>query len=286
MLPYLIFGVCIVGLVYIFMKRHKFVNHLERMKASVGGSSESEGDDKSNVFGIEEKKKTKIDYQAISDIFNKADVAFSKGDYSEAQKGFIRVLSMHPDHVGSNYRLALIYLHQDIPSKADVIFRHLIKLEPKNPNFYIGLAKSVYKLGDRKEAAKAYEMSVVYDPKNVDSFVNLGRVYVELGKNKEAVNAFSKALTLNPRLDDIYFVITDLLIELRAYDEAMACMETYLESSPYSDKAKENIRQIKILKGTSPLINNGKKDSEEEITERLDDFAGGGTNDGSQERLF
>ena len=76
---------------------------------------------------------------------------------------------------------------------------------------------------------------------------------MDLENYKDAVNAFSKALELNPKNTDLYFFIADLLIKIEAYDEAKAYITTYMDEKPYSKRAKEKLREIKIASKESPL---------------------------------
>lgn len=254
MLAWLIVIGCVVGIIGIYWMRLKDTHKQERVKVKL---EQIEGEDapRSKVKAPDRDtwKKKPVDYKAIHDAFNKADVYYSRGKLEEAHKGFIYVLSLNPDHEDANNKLGLIYLKKDIPNKAEAIFKHLIEVDPKNAVYHSNLALAYYNQGMLPLAKKMYEKTVELDSKRDSRYISLGQVCVELEDFRAAVNAYSKALVLTPRNIDLYFIITDLLIKIQAYDEGLAVMRTLLDMQPYNDEAKAKEREIKMLKGTDPL---------------------------------
>src|SRR5690606_36841284 len=95
-------------------------------------------------------------------------------------------------------------------------------------------------------------------PKKISRYISLGQVCVDMRDWKSAIRAYSKTIESNPKEIELYFIVTDLLVKVSAYNEGIAFMEALLEINPYNDKAKERIREIKILQGASPLSQKGK----------------------------
>jgi len=248
---YGVIAVCVLGLVLIFLKRKRKVNELGKIKMHV--NEDSKDMTKEKEAKNEKKKQIEIDYKLIASIYNKADLLLGQGQIKEAEKGFVHVLSIHPDHLDSNVRLGMLYLQSEKYSKAEEIFKHVVKLKNDRGEYYHSLAKACYGLGNLDDARQHYETATRLDSDRVDSFVNLGHVYAELHHDKPAINAYSKALVLNPKLSNIYFLMADLLIKVEALSEASACISTFLESHPYDEKAKDKLREIKIKMGVDPL---------------------------------
>ncbi len=246
---YGVIGACVLGLILIFLKRKHKVNELGKIKMHMDeNKKEIEKEKKQRT-----EKKTEIDYKLISEIFNKADLAFGQNKIKEAEKGFVHVLSIHPVHLDSNIRLGLLYLQKEKFSKAEEIFKLVVSLKNDKSIHFHNLAKACYGQQKLEDARRHYEKAVRIDETDVNSFVNLGHVYAELSIDKPAINAYSKALNLNPKLSNIYFVMTDLLIKVDALSEASACIQTFLESHPYDERAKDKLREIKIKMGVDPL---------------------------------
>lgn len=246
----------LIGLAGIYYVRLEDTKKKERLKVSI------KSNDLQNVgkVGVDPNswKRKSLDYKAINEAFNKADILYSKNDLEGAQKGFIQVLALNPNHVDANNKLGLIYLKNGIPNKAEAVFKHLVEVEPRNPIFYGNLALAFYNQHQIHEAKYCYEKAIALEPKKISRYLSLGQVCVDLKDWKGAIKAYSKYIELNPKEIEIYFVVTDLLIKVSAFEEGMAVMEALLEMHPYNDKAKERIREIKVLKGTSPLSNKGK----------------------------
>jgi len=248
---YGVIAACILGLVLIFLKRKRKINELEKIKMHVNEDSKDMTKEADN--NKDKKKRVDIDYKLIANIYNKADLLLGQGQIKEAEKGFVHVLSIHPDHLDSNVKLGMLYLQSEKYSKAEEIFKHVVKIRNDRGEYFHSLAQACYGLNDLEGARKNYETAVRLDPERVDSFVSLGHVYAELNHDKPAINSYSKALVLNPKLSNIYFLMTDLLIKVEALSEASACIATFLESHPYDAKAKDKLREIKIKMGVDPL---------------------------------
>jgi len=254
MLGWIIVIAAILGLAGIYYTRLEDTKKKDRLKIHLD-SAEPVNKGKSKPDPNSWKRKS-LDYKTIHEAYNKADLFYSKGDLENAQKSFIYVLSLHPDHIEANNKLGLIYLKKNIPNKAEAIFKHLIDLDAKNPLFYSNLALAYYNQNMLFEAKQAYEASLKLEPKKVNRLINLGQVCVDLKDYKAAINAYSKAVEIQPKEIELYFIVVELLLKVKAYEEAIAFMEALLESQPYNAKAKEIIREVKMLKGSSPLTNN------------------------------
>jgi tetratricopeptide (TPR) repeat protein len=256
MLAWLIVISAFAGIIAIYWYRFKDTQKMERVKVKL---EQIEGEDAPRSRVVPKNtntwKKKAYDYRAINDAYNKADLYYAKGDLDEAQKAFVYVLSLDPDHEESNNKLGLIYVKKGNLNKAESIFKRLTEDYPKNPVYFSNLALTYFNLEMFAEAKKMYEQAINLDPKKISRYINLGQVCVDMGDLSSAVGAYSKALVLNTRDTELYFIITDLLVQLKAYEEAIAVMVSLQDLQPYNTEAKEKERELKILKGTNPLNN-------------------------------
>lgn len=265
MLGVIIVIAAVIGLLGIYYVKLEETKKKERLKVTMEDTS-SEIDieplhDIQSKKPADWKRKT-LDYKAIHEAFNKADFHFSRNELDEALKGFIQVTAIHPDHVEANNKLGLIYLKRGMLKKAETAFKHLISVDPQNPVFYGNLALAFYAQSNLEEAKNNYEKAIQLDPKKESRYISLGQVCVDLKNWKAAINAYSKAIELNPKHFDTYFIVADLLVKVSAFDEAIAFMDAVLEMQPYNEKAKEIIREARVLKGANPLSSG---DSKKEI---------------------
>jgi tetratricopeptide (TPR) repeat protein len=254
MLGIIIIVGALIGLAGIYYVRLEDTKKKERLKV-VMNNNEPENVGKTVIDPNSWKRKS-LDYKAINEAFAKADFLYTKNDLDGAQKGFVQVLSLHPNHVDANNKLGLIYLKKNIPHKAEVVFKHLIDLEARNPIYFSNLALAYYNQNQLNEAKICYEKAIQLEPRKVSRYINLGQVCVDMKDFRSAIKAYSRSIELNPKDIEIYFIVADLLVKVAAYDECIAVMEALLEMHPYNEKAKETIRETKLLKGTSPLSQN------------------------------
>lgn len=247
---YILIIVCIAGLVTIFLKYLKKTNQLERMKTHV---NEERKEQEKLKEEIERQEKAALDFQEISKIFSKAELLHAQGNIEDAKKAYIHVLSLNPDHIESNVKLASIYLNDGAFAKAEELYVKVVTMQPKKAQLYNPLAKALYGQKKLDEAKEAYEAAIKMNKTDKDSMVSLGHIHVETGDYRGAINAFSKALTIDNKLFNLYFLMTDLMIKLGAFEEAGACMEALLDIQPYNEEAKELLREIKVKRGDNPL---------------------------------
>ena len=243
------------GLIWIFYSRYKEAKKLERIKVKASkkvynefsGSEENGGD----------VKRSSLDYKAIHDAYNKGDLLLSQGDIENAQKMFVQVLSLFPDHIESNNKIGLIYLEKNELEKAQAIFKRLTELNPKNPIAHMNLGLSLKKQGHLEEARQAYERAVFLSPGVESLYIDLGQVYEDLEQFTAAINTYSRAIELNIKHTELYFRVVAMLERVGALNEALAYLNTLLEVQPYNKEAVEKIRELKIKMGVDPLA--GKK---------------------------
>lgn len=262
MIWFLIF-ICLVSLLSIFLKNYR--KELSNRKLRVFANKPAfEPISKLINQGQQRReegiKRRNLDYKKINNTFDKADLFYAQDNFKEAEKTFVEVLTLNPEHLDANNKLGLIYLKTNRFSKAEAVFKQLITLEPRNPVYYSNLGLAFYNQNKLLDAKDAYDKSIMLDSKKANRLLSLGKVCQELKYWKPAINAYSKALELNPKNFELYFVITDLLIRVQAFEEALAFINTYLNHNPYDQKAKDILREIKIKAGTSPLL--GSKSSE------------------------
>ena len=251
---------CLFGILIIFLNRYFEEQSRQSFRKTRHENPQRSQD--SDDMGLEYKragytspsswKRDRIDHRQLSKTFNQGDLLYSQNQLEKAEKIFIEVIATQPEHLMANNKLGLIYLKREQYIKAEAIFIKLIEIAPRNALFYSNLGLSLYNQQKLEHAKQAYEKAVSLEPKE-SRLLSLGQVCVDLNQFKEAVNHFSKALEINPKNTELYFFIADLLIKIQAYPEAKAYINTFLDDKPYSKRAKDKLREIKIAAQESPL---------------------------------
>jgi tetratricopeptide (TPR) repeat protein len=257
MIQLLIF-ICLFALLSIFIKNYKKEINNKKLRTQTKKPKFEAISDLVRQGTVHRQKiqRKNLDFKLINETFDKADLFYAQNNFVEAEKIFIEVLTLNPEHLDANNKLGLIYIKTEKFAKAEAIFKNLITIEPRNAVYYSNLALCFYNQGFLIESKEAYERALELDPKKPNRLLSLGKVCEDLKYWKPAINAYSKALSLEPKNFELYFIIIDLLIRVKAFQEAEAFINTYLDYNPYDEKAKEKLRDIKILAGASPLTGN------------------------------
>ncbi len=117
----------------------------------------------------------------------------------EAEAAFRRAVQIRPDYVNGLRGLAgFLYDHQR-PAEAIAPFDELVRIEPRDPEWYFGLGLSTLASGLWDRARDALLVVVQAQPERVESWFHLGRAYAELGDLAQSETALRRALQLDPQ---------------------------------------------------------------------------------------
>src|SRR6202012_70065 len=83
--------------------------------------------------------------------------------------------------------------------------RHLMKIEPENPQTWISLAAVSARLLRQEEALAAYEKAARLKPREPRLLMSIGHVHKTLGKRRESETAYKAALEVEPGLAEAYW---------------------------------------------------------------------------------
>ena len=143
-----------------------------------------------------------INENSDADLLAKADSLSQSGDYSKAEKIYIKLVSMNPQNASLYNKLALVYLGKKDFKDAAKSLDQALTLEPDNDAFYNNLGLLLYQQGDYDEAVESYEKSIEINNKVASRFMNLGLAYFMSKKYRKASEAYEKALILEPNNEE------------------------------------------------------------------------------------
>lgn len=107
-------------------------------------------------------------------LFKKAQLAASKGDFSQAIQIYTRILKKDPNHYPALINRGILW--ERLPAK---------DMEERAKN--------------RARAEEDYLQAIDINPNLPETYNNLGALYIDLKQYFEAVSYLSEAITLNPR---------------------------------------------------------------------------------------
>lgn len=182
-----------------------------------------------------------LDYGEINRAYRIADMHFSRGDFAEAEKWFIKVLACNEHHPEALNRLGVIYIQQNNFRKAELIYRKLLSETQKESIYYCNFGRCLYSLGRLDEALEAYENAVKLDSSKPVRFVSIGQIYYEKKEFAKSLEYFGRALELDPQNTD-YLELTAELAELaRDRGRLHKSLKKLIEIDPYNETAKSKL---------------------------------------------
>jgi predicted TPR repeat methyltransferase len=146
-------------------------------------------------------KKTKDNFQSI---LMKASRAHSEGRFSEAEKGYLKVLRRKPGWGQVLNALGTVYLDQSQPDEAKSFFEKAANLSPPNLPACYNLARLKQRDNDHKGALTIYKSILEKQPDYGEVWNNLGVAYRETGNQDEAISCFHRAVKFTPGMAEAW----------------------------------------------------------------------------------
>src|SRR3989338_6991175 len=141
---------------------------------------------------IPETKK-RVDIRMLKKNLNEADMFFTKGNLEEARGSFLKVLALNSDHEEATNKLGLIYLQENHPGKAELLFVKLTELYPKNAVYWSNLALACYKQDKLDGSITAYIKAISLDKKRSARYLSLAEVYKKKHDDDLVLGCYSEA---------------------------------------------------------------------------------------------
>lgn len=180
--------------------------------------------------------------------YNRANIAYRKGDYNQAIADYSQVIRLEPDNVFAYQgRGDAFYTQGDYPhALAD--YNQVIRLNPAVAQAYVYRANISYGQGDYDQAIADYNQAIQLDPDLSEAYHGRGTAYYVKGEYERAITDYNRAILLKPD-DPIVYYNRGLLYGFRGDKEkAIADFEKVLSlsSDPYLQANTE--KQLQMLK--------------------------------------
>lgn len=176
--------------------------------------------------------------------FKKAELELKKGDLAEAEKLYIKALSMDPSHVMAHAKLGSIYLNQEQFGKAELIYRKLVLAVTDDPVYFSNLALSLFHQEKYLESKEFYEKAIELDASRPGRFYSLARVNWLLDDADSAFANIEKALVMDPDNIDYGLTLADWQMEKHMNKEAKEVLGVITEHWPENVDAREMLTKL------------------------------------------
>ncbi|MBI2453812.1 tetratricopeptide repeat protein [Candidatus Peregrinibacteria bacterium] len=229
-------------LIFIFVRAAlRFARREKSKQGWMVGQLTHSGKEKDDAEEAESARKNDIDYSEASRAYRIGDMHFSRGDFAEAEKWFIKTLAMHDQHAEALNRLGVIYVQQGNARRAEILYRKLLSITQKDPVYYANYGRCLYNQKRFSEALEAYENAAKLDATKPSRFISIGQIHYEQKDYQKALSCFVRALDLDPQNTE-YLTITAELAELTGdTDRLQKSIKKLAELEPYNEGVKQKL---------------------------------------------
>lgn len=194
--------------------------------------------------GVKVKPGSSLDYGEINRAYRMADMHFARGDLAEAEKWFIKVIALHEHHPEALNRLGVIYIQQNNPRRAEILYQKLLSVHQKEAAYYANYGRCLYNQKKLDGAIAAYKRAVELDPSRPARFVSLGQIYYETNELKPALEYFTRALELDPNNLEYLLLVADLAETIDDRQQQFKALKKIVELDPYNKPARDKFNAL------------------------------------------
>lgn len=177
----------------------------------------------------------------IEQALAKAIQYHQAGDLQRAEKIYIKILSINPNHAETLHAQAIIACRRGQYVAATDLFQKAIREDPANPAYHFNLGNAFKDLGRFAEAAPCYGEALRLKPDYCEALNNLGTALLAQDKFAEAVASYQRALRIKP---DYLEALNNLGIIFHSqgkFDEALSSYQKVLQLKPDHSGALYNL---------------------------------------------
>ena len=214
----------------------------------------------------------------LEQIFQKAYSRHRAGRFSQAEKGYLDILTKKPEWGRAVSALARLYLDQDRPDRAKPLFekaacasspdlsacyqlgrlkqlendhqgaiplyQKMLDQQPEIGLAWNNLGVAYRETGKSEDALASFRAAVRFVPEMAAAWNNLGVALDEKGQAEEALTAYQKAIDIQPDYVSPHLNMGIMLQKSQRFTEAEAHYRAVLESQPQNDIALFMLQSI------------------------------------------
>lgn len=164
----------------------------------------------------------------------KARLMLVQNDSVEALKNVEKALELNRNSVNAHLLAAEINMNSDAEKRADALSHmdEAIKLNPKNPGFFINRAFLRHKQDDYFGAMSDYDYAIQLDPDNFVAHYNRAMLCTEVRDFDKALADFNEVIRINPNEHRTLYNRAIVYREKHDYKNALADISKVIESFP------------------------------------------------------
>ncbi|MFH1325932.1 MAG: tetratricopeptide repeat protein [Candidatus Falkowbacteria bacterium] len=183
----------------------------------------------------------------IDDLFSSAEEFKRKEAYEEAEKCYIKIISLDSKNIEAFKKLGLLYLEIDKIEEAKSTLEHVLKLTEEDAEVYGNLADITKDKGNLKKSKEYYLRSIQLNNENGKNYLNLAEIYQSSGDNKEAMKAIKQALKIEPKNPKYLDAMFNLSILIKDKADALDAYKIMKAINPENQRLPEMKKEMDAL---------------------------------------
>jgi tetratricopeptide (TPR) repeat protein len=145
------------------------------------------------------------------------------GSTEEARQQYERIIQADTTFLPAYFQLGvLVNAQRNDPKREEVIFRHIVRSQPRDFLSYHFLGDALIRLGSADEGRAMIATSISLNPNHVPAVTQLAGIYYSKNNLDEALRLYTKASTLRPSDPTILFNAGECLRKLRMDSAAVS----------------------------------------------------------------
>jgi tetratricopeptide (TPR) repeat protein len=176
--------------------------------------------------------------------YDRAEVAYRKGDYAKAAELFANAEAASPGTTSALIEQSTCLIHLEDFSAAEKTLHAYLTLHHDSDNALYLLGFVLHRENKPRESLETYTRAAALKPPTADDLKIVGLDYVLLKDYPDAIRWLEKAVELDPRNKDNWYYLGRAYYSDSRVSKARQAFRTVLELDPRDVKAESNLGLI------------------------------------------
>src|SRR5262249_21305931 len=168
----------------------------------------------------------------LSRLLDQAIFVHQRGRLAEAERLYLNILEVQPDHFDALLLLGVIRHQQGRDAEALGLTGSSLTKNPRSAEALSNYGSVLEQLGRHEEALASYASALAIIPDHADTLNNRGNVLLRLNRFEEALTDYNRALASRPDFPDALNGRGTVLLELKRFEEALTSFDRALAIRP------------------------------------------------------
>ena len=180
-----------------------------------------------------------------------------QGQLSHAEVIYRQVLKLEPRNADALHLLGVIFKQRGDYQNSINIIGQAIEVNPRVASYYSNLGLALQGLKQVGAAIESYDKAINLSLDYAEAYSNRGNALQELQKYDEAINSYDKAISLKPNYFEAHSNRGNALKELKQLDAALASYDKAIDLCPeYAEAYANRGNVLKELKQFDAAVGN------------------------------